>query len=100
MAEAFTIHIFVPDGDPDGIPLIDRMNWTGLGVVFPRAKWPEVKWRPEQTRIGIYILVGYPDEDDELLTLYIGPFLLPHGNAALGQRASGTALNPICRTRI
>jgi len=25
----FTIRIFVPDGDPEGVRIIDRMNWTG-----------------------------------------------------------------------
>jgi len=29
MADPFTIHIFVPEGDPEGVRLIDRMNWTG-----------------------------------------------------------------------
>jgi hypothetical protein len=29
MADPFTIQIFVPDGDPEGVRLIDRMNWTG-----------------------------------------------------------------------
>jgi hypothetical protein len=72
VGEPFTIRIFVPDGDPDGIRLVDRMNWTGLGIAFPRAKWPEVKRRSEQTRTGVYILIGYPDEHDELPTLYIG----------------------------
>src|SRR5690606_23525308 len=43
MADPFTIRIFVPDGDPEGVRLIDRMNWTGLGIVFPRGKWPEVR---------------------------------------------------------
>jgi hypothetical protein len=36
--DPFTIRIFVPDGDPDGVRIIDRMNWTGLGIVFPRGK--------------------------------------------------------------
>ena len=31
VAAPFTIRIFVPDGDPEGFRLIDRMNWTGLG---------------------------------------------------------------------
>ena len=26
--DPFTIRIFVPDGDPEGIRIIDRMNWT------------------------------------------------------------------------
>lgn len=57
MADPFTIRIFVPDGDPEGVRIIDRMNWTGVGLVFPRIKWPEIKIRPELTRTGVYILV-------------------------------------------
>jgi hypothetical protein len=72
MADPFTIRVFVPDGDPDGVRLIDRMNWTGLGLVFPRAKWPEVRQRPEMQRTGVYILVGYKGEDDDLPTIYVG----------------------------
>lgn len=72
MADPFTIRIFVPDGDPEGVRLIDRMNWTGLGLVFPRAKWLEVRQRQELQRTGIYILVGYSTQDDDLPTLYIG----------------------------
>ncbi len=41
MADPFTIRIFVPDGDPEGVRLIDRMNWTGLGLVFRRSDWSE-----------------------------------------------------------
>ena len=47
MPDAFTLRMFVPDGDPEGVRFIDRMNWTGLGVVFPRSKWPEVRNRAE-----------------------------------------------------
>ena len=72
MADPFTIRILVPDGDPKGVRLIDRMNWTGLGIVFPRAKWPETEGRPGFGRTGVYILVGYKDQGDELPTLYIG----------------------------
>ena len=71
MPDPFTIHIFVPDGDPEGVRLIDRMNWTGLGIVFPRSKWLEVRQRSELLRAGVYILVGYQEEDD-LPTIYIG----------------------------
>ena len=72
MSDPFTIRIFVPDGDPEGIRIIDRMNWTGLGIVFPRSKWLEVKQRSEFTRTGVYILVGYKGQDDDLPSLYIG----------------------------
>ena len=62
MAGPFTIRIFVPDGDPEGVRLIDRMNWTGLGIVFPRSKWIEVRQRSEFIRAGVYILVGYQED--------------------------------------
>lgn len=48
------------------------MNWTGIGLAFPRAKWPEIKQRSEFGRTGVYILVGYMGEDDDLPTIYIG----------------------------
>ena len=72
VADPFTIRIFVPDGEPEGVRLIDRMNWTGLGMVFPRTKWPEVRQRSEMQRTGVYILVGYKEDDDDLPTVYIG----------------------------
>src|SRR5579871_2660421 len=68
----FTIRIFIPDGDPENLRVIDRMNWTGTGLVFPRAKWSSVKHRSEFSRTGVYILVGYSDRDDDLPTIYIG----------------------------
>jgi hypothetical protein len=74
MAQPFTIHIYLPDGDPDGVRFIYRTNWTGIGIAFPRGKWPDVKGRTELARAGVYILVGYKpqDDDEDLPTLYIG----------------------------
>ena len=72
MPDAFTIRMFMPDGDPEGVRLIDRMNWTGQGIVFPRSKWSEVKSRDEFGRTGVYILTGYSEGDDDLLTIYVG----------------------------
>jgi hypothetical protein len=73
MSYPFTIRIFLPDGDAEGLRMIDRMNWTGLGIVFPREKWPDVKLRSELDKTGVYILVGYEsNENDELPLLYIG----------------------------
>jgi hypothetical protein len=70
--EPFTIRIFVADGDADGVRLIDRMNWTGLGIAFPRTKWPEVRYRAELARPGVYILLGYGESEDDLPRVYIG----------------------------
>jgi len=72
MPQAFTLRLFVPDGDPEGVRFIDRMNWTGLGIVFPRAKWPDIRNRPEFGRTGVYVLTGYGEGDDDLPTVYVG----------------------------
>jgi hypothetical protein len=61
----------VPSGDPEGVRIIDRMNWTGLGIVFPRIKWPDIRVRPEFKQPGVYILTGLASDDD-LPTVYIG----------------------------
>lgn len=71
MSDPFTIRIFVPDGDPEGIRVIDRMNWTGKAVTFPRNKWITARTRDEFSNIGVYILSGY-SEDDERPKIYIG----------------------------
>ena len=73
MPKAFTMRIFVPNGDPEGLRLIDRMNWTGIGLAFPRVEWPKIKQRTEFGRTGVYILVGYQEgQDDDLPTIYVG----------------------------
>lgn len=71
VSDPFTIRIFVPTGDPEGLRIIDRMNWTGLGVAFPREEWMNIRNRNEFSKTGVYVLVGYPTDDD-LPTLYIG----------------------------
>ena len=72
MPDPFTIRIFVPDGDPEGVRLVDRMNWTGVGVAFPRVKWQEIKQRREFLRTGIYMLASYSGENNDLPKIYIG----------------------------
>ena len=73
MSEPYTIRIFVPDGDPEGAKVVDLMNWTGVGIAFPRSKWVQLKGRPEFKRSGVYVLIG-PAEgtDDDLPTVYVG----------------------------
>lgn len=70
-ADPFTIKIFVPDGDPEGVRIVELMNWTGKGIVFPRVEWQKTRLRDEFKQAGIYILAGQT-EDEDLPTLYIG----------------------------
>jgi hypothetical protein len=72
MSDPYTIKIHVLNGDPEGVRIIDRMNWTGQEIVFPREDWPAIKSRDSFSRSGVYILAGYEAEDDDLMTIYIG----------------------------
>lgn len=71
MSRAFSIRIFLPDGVPDGLRLVEKSNWTGLGVVFPRAIFSTCKSRLEFARTGVYVLVGPPEEGD-IPMIYVG----------------------------
>ena len=69
--KAYSLRIFLPDGVPDGLRLIEKSNWTGLGVVCPRSLLNEAKSRDEFSRTGVYVLVG-ATETSGLPTVYIG----------------------------
>lgn len=63
----FTITIFCPDG----LRLVNKLNWSGTCIVCPRAKFVENKARDEFKRPGLYVLVG-ASEDSDLPTVYVG----------------------------
>lgn len=44
--------MFLPDGTPDGLRILEKSNWTGCGVYFPRSVFPAVKTRDEFGRTG------------------------------------------------
>lgn len=67
----FSLRIFVADGDPDGLRVVERSNWIGKALMFPRALLPKVKQREELGQTGVYLLLG-PREDGEGEMLYIG----------------------------
>ena len=67
----FSVHVFAPSGDPSGIKVIEKDNWTGRGLVIPRAMFAEARARDELSRTGVYLLVG-PSESFSLPMLYLG----------------------------
>jgi hypothetical protein len=51
LSKPFSLRIFVADGDPDGLRLVERTNWVGKAIVYPRALLPttnncSVTYRP------------------------------------------------------
>jgi len=67
----FSLRIFVADGDPDGLRIVEKSNWIGKALVFPRALLPQVKARSELAQTGVYLLLG-PRPDGEGDMLYVG----------------------------
>jgi len=70
-SQPFSVRIFMPGGDPDGVKIIERSNWTGCGVLAPRTLFSDSRKRHELARTGVYILVG-SDDQSELPRVYIG----------------------------
>jgi hypothetical protein len=71
MTTPYSLKIFLPDGNPDGIKTIEKSNWSGQGFVFPRALISEATKRKELNRTGVYILKG-DDESSTFPKIYIG----------------------------
>ncbi len=67
---AATIRIFLADGTPLGIRIVEKSNWTGRGIDFARADWLRARSRDDFARPGVYVLTGVGD--DGLARVYIG----------------------------
>lgn len=65
------MRIFIPSGEPEGLRIIEKSNWTGQGLVFPRAQFAEARQRDELKRTGVYVLWGL-SEYGQLPRVYVG----------------------------
>jgi hypothetical protein len=70
-SSGFSVRIFIPSGEPEALRIVEKSNWTGQGLVFPRAQFAEARQRLELKRTGVYILWG-PSESGQLPRLYVG----------------------------
>ena len=71
-ARGATIRIFLVDGTPQGLRLVERMGWTGSCLAFARADFPAARTRPEMTRTGVYLLLGPDPEGKRTQRTYVG----------------------------
>lgn len=67
----FSIRIFLPNGIPEGLRLVEKSNWTGCCVVCPRSQFSDAKNRAEFSKTGVYVLLG-PAGEGDLPTIYVG----------------------------
>lgn len=72
MSTPFEIKIFSVTGDPEGVRLISKSNWSGIAVVFPRESFSELAKHDYLAdyinRAGVYMLVANVAEQ----AIYIG----------------------------
>ena len=67
----FTIRIFAAAAEMEGLRLVEKSNWSGKGVVCPRALLRAARSRNEFAKPAVYILTG-PSEDSALTRIYVG----------------------------
>lgn len=65
-----SIRIFLADGVPDGLRVVEKSNWTGRAVVASRAQVAGAFERTELAQPGVYVLTGVTD--DGAPRLYVG----------------------------
>jgi len=75
-SKPFVINIFCADGDPDGIRIINKSNWSGQGLIFPKELFQDAKelFRDAKGNYdqsvfsapGIYVLMGHPNNGSEI----------------------------------
>ncbi len=71
VARGVSIRVFLADGSPDGLWVIEKSNWTGVGLMWPRAVHASARKRSELVRPGVYVLVG-PSEVSDKSRIYVG----------------------------
>lgn len=71
ISTGFSVRIFIPTGEPDGLRVVEKSNWTGQGLVVPKSQFADARQRPELQRTGVYIMWG-PGETGQMPQAYIG----------------------------
>lgn len=69
-ARPTSIRIFLAEGVPEGLRIIEKSNWTGRAVVAGRAQLGQALAREELNQPGVYVLTGPAEEGAP--RLYVG----------------------------
>lgn len=90
-ARPFTLQIHVPSGEPEGLRIVEKDNWTGRAIVFPRSVMSEARDLEELQGTGVYILRGPDPGNEDRNRIYVGQSddvqrrLIDHTNPATGK---------------
>jgi len=69
--EIKALQMLVPEGNPNGMKIIDLAGWSGKCFVVPRQNLRELRGRPEVNQPGLYLLFGVDEASADDL-VYIG----------------------------
>ena len=58
MPRPAVIRLFLAQGTAEGFRMIEKSNWTGLGLVSSRADYLDARQREEWARPGVYLLTA------------------------------------------
>lgn len=70
MPKPYSLRTFMPQGEPQGLRVLEKTNWTGVGLIFPRTRIENARARAELGRTGVYVL--WNDDDPLRTTIYVG----------------------------
>ena len=71
MSDPYVLTILVTSGDPDGVRVVEKSNWSGRGVVFGRADLGDAAAQGISSP-GIYVLVGEDPDGAFDQRIYVG----------------------------
>ncbi|MCR6671277.1 GIY-YIG nuclease family protein [Devosia ginsengisoli] len=67
-----TLRVYLEDGTPQGLIVIDAGNWTGKILCAPASRVQQLLKRPEAAHGGVYVMIGEDMEQPGGRLAYIG----------------------------
>lgn len=71
MSRPYVITILVTAGDPDGVRVVEKSNWSGEGLVFSRADFGAAV-EQGMSSPGVYVLLGDDSSGEFEAAAYVG----------------------------
>ena len=70
MNQKQTVKIFLAEGNPTGLRVLELFNWNGRGVIIPRDRMEFASTREDLDTQGVYLLLGDTERGERIL--YVG----------------------------
>lgn len=67
-----TIKLYLADGQAGGIRVVEKDNWSGVGVDCSRKDLARARQRDEFGSSGVYVLSDFDDDSGGLPQIYVG----------------------------